>query len=226
MSSFSAAQRLIEALAAKDPDEFISPCIRFTYPNTKDKDGIEDGTRWATFYAVVHHSRMQQAALAFWRETGDGITSRHAEFALERFRSLESQCVDAAFRSKPVKALSNGCAKGNTAGNETRNGNEAAPVRMNITLPSPATTATEVAAIKSLIAKCAASEDPAQPLARQKDIFLYPKGLSGIFAVARSLVPHGLAAKDSQAVIYGYGMTPIRSPFLLYIRPGSTRSPD
>ena len=186
-----AAQRLIVSLTAKNTSYFVSPYIRFCvlptakYSGEEKEENSADNSRWATFYAVLYHTHLALEAMSFWRETGDGISSRHAEFALGRFQFLKSQCVDSSFCTKPNlnqnKALGGGLPS----------------------LPSAATTAAEVAAIKSLLAKSAASDIPGRALVRPQDIFLYQKGLCGIYAVARSLVPEGLSAKKSQGVIYG-----------------------
>ena len=187
--SIPAAQRLIASLTAKKTNRFVSPYIRFcVFPNaTKEHEGQSaDNIRWATFCAVLYHHHLAPEAMGFWRETGDGIASRHAEFALGRFRSLESQCVNDSFCTKP------NLNQDNVRGKEL------------ISLPPAATTAAEVAFLKAQLAKFAASDSPSQAAVRPQNIFLYQKGLCGIYAVARSLVPKGPLAKRSQSVIYGY----------------------
>ncbi|KAI8633602.1 pyridoxal phosphate-dependent transferase [Xylariaceae sp. FL1651] len=191
-SSVPSAQRLTTSLTARNTSHFISPYIRFSVPYTVTCDDKEkekenpNNSRWATFYAVLYHSHLASEAMGFWRETGDGISSRHAEFALTWFRFLESQCIDSSFCTQPSLNLS-----------KEWLGDAAA-------LPPATTTAVEVATIKSMIANSAASEKSGQAQLRPQDIFLYQKGLCGIFAVARSLVPKGPLAKRSQVVIYGW----------------------
>lgn len=123
--------------------------------------------------------------MSVWRETGDGITSRHAGYALGWFQFLGSWCLNDSFCTKPNLTQDRALGKD-----------------LPSLLPA-ATTAKEVpAAIKALLATSAVSDVPGQALVRPRDIFLYPKGLCGINAFARCLVPVSLEA-ESQVVIYG-----------------------
>ncbi|GFF93170.1 probable cystathionine gamma-synthase [Aspergillus udagawae] len=187
LPSMLGAQRLIASLTEKNTSHFVSPYIRFCVPaDNICGDENNNASRWATFYAVLYRTDLAPDAMGFWRETGDGIPSRHAEFALGWFPYLESQCVDRLFCTKAKLPLHMACG-------------EELP-----SLPSPVTTAAEVAKIKTLLAASAASDAPNQPPISIKDIFLYQKGLCGIYAVARSLVPVSSSAKASQVVIYGW----------------------
>ncbi|KAH9206090.1 cystathionine beta-lyase, partial [Leptodontidium sp. 2 PMI_412] len=177
--SIPASQRLIVSLTTKNPSHFCDEEVKMEEEN-------EDHSRWATFYAVLYHTELAPEAMGFWRETGDGLSSRHAEFALARFQFLESQCVDGSFCTKP-------------------NLNKHQAYRGDLPSLQPATTtAAEVATIKALLAKTASSDVPGQGPVRPQDILLYQKGLCSIFAVARSLVPEGPSTKKSQVVIYGW----------------------
>ncbi|KAI9372447.1 hypothetical protein BJX61DRAFT_542677 [Aspergillus egyptiacus] len=199
LPSAPAAQRLITTLTGRNTSHHasVSPYIRFGVPAGNDDDDGSSASRWATFFAVLYHTDLAPDAMAFWRETGDGISSRHAEFALAWFPYLESQCVDRRFCTNARLPL------------------HRAALPALPSLPSRATTATEVAVIKALLAASAASDAPDQAPISPKDIFLYQKGLCGIYAVARSLVPENSSAKTSQVVIYGAiwldGHTPRRS---------------
>ncbi|GAP90071.1 putative cystathionine gamma-synthase [Rosellinia necatrix] len=187
MASMPAALRLTKSLEAKKADGFVSPCIHFGVPPTAAVDAQDkENSRWAAFHVVLYSSKLTPEAMSFWRETGDGISSRHAEYALRWFPVLESQCADISFCTKP-----------------TMGPNEARVEDLSPPLPPAATTAAQIAAMKSLLATSAASDDPGQASICPQDIFLYPKGLSGIYAVARSLVPDAQPAQKSQAVIYG-----------------------
>ncbi|OKP01346.1 hypothetical protein PENSUB_7336 [Penicillium subrubescens] len=191
LPSIPAAQRLITSLTVKGTGHFVSPYIQLFVPSTATRDknnGREEDDadcRWATFYAMLYHSDLTHEAMSVWRETGDGITSRHAEFALEWFQFLESRCINDSFCARPDLIQDEALGKDLPS------------------LPPAATTAKEVDAIKALLAKSAASDIPGQTPVFPRDVFLYPKGLCGIYAVARCLVPDGLAA-ESQVVIYGW----------------------
>lgn len=139
-------------------------------------------SRWLEFSAVIYPERMSKAALSFWRETGDGISSRQAEFCHNYLQSLSLHMTSA--KNIVSRTLPHGTCLSSLSG-----------------LPSPdyQNASTEKLALATFIAKLATS-DQGPPLA-PKDIFLYQKGLSAIFSVGRAL-KMGLDS-DAAAVIYG-----------------------
>lgn len=166
---------------------FRHPCIKFSYRHEGNGDVacVTEHDRWAKFYAVVYDISLVPEAMNFWRETGDGISSRHAAFVLELFPILLSESQDPTLRTVAERA--------------------AAKVDVSIfqALPTHSTTTAEIGILKTLLAQSAASTKPQQRPVQANDIFLYPKGLSGIFAVARALrngVPPG---EKATAIIYG-----------------------
>ncbi|KAJ9303271.1 hypothetical protein DTO271G3_645 [Paecilomyces variotii] len=191
--SIPAARRLIASLTAKGTKECISPYIEFSVPESLTGILNDHESRWATFYAVVYHPNMVPEALSFWRETGDGITSRHAQFIIAQFQYLESKCTASTLCTSPSPSpIGNLC------------DDHEIPGRASLSLPAPAITKAEVAAIKSLLIDSATLDTPNKAGMSLEDVFLYPKGLCGIYAVARSLVPEGPEAQNSQVVIYGW----------------------
>lgn len=58
-------------------------------------------------------------------------------------------------------------------------------------------------AIKSLIARLARSEKPGSAELTTHDVFLYPKGMAAINAVARAVFKTQPRGVDPQAIIYG-----------------------
>ncbi|RYP63078.1 hypothetical protein DL770_009466 [Monosporascus sp. CRB-9-2] len=117
---------------------------------------------------------------------GDGISSRHAEFCLERFAFMDSVSPDSSLESS------------NTSRDIEK-------------LPSEpwfhSDTDTK-GELRALIARLITSEKPSQPVVNPQDVFLYPKGMCAIGTLARQLVP--ASTHDSEAVVFGwpYGSTP------------------
>ncbi|KAI2787834.1 putative cystathionine gamma-synthase [Penicillium oxalicum] len=75
-------------------------------------------------------------------------------------------------------------------------------------------------AIKSLIARLARSEKPGSAELTTHDVFLYPKGMAAINAVARAVFKTQPRGVDPQAIIYGwsYAETPKCLPMNGYAR--------
>ena len=148
--------------------------LSFYLPET---DQVENA-RWARFTALIYSRDVQKTAEKFWTIFGDGISSRHAEFCLERF---DMMCTGS----------SNGTVRSTAEGTQA--------------VPRPSwTDQTErdlKAAMRGRIAKLISSDHSHMPQVIERDVFLYPKGMCAISAVARSLVPD--EEHPSQAVVYG-----------------------
>jgi len=142
-------------------------------------DASTENATWARFSAALYPEPCTQYAEEFWGFMGDGISSRHAEFCLERLPFMESVSSDPFLRT---------CGTVNNA--ETL-----PPAPWGL---SDAGMKTE---IKSMIAKCVTSEEPDQEVVTTQDTFLYPKGMCAVGAVARALAP--TSPNSSEAVIFG-----------------------
>ena len=150
---------------------------RFALPSLPQTSGSDD-SYWTAFYVVLYSTSLSQDAAAFWRDTGDGITSRHAEYCHARLDYLESDSVNASLRTQPLKSI-------------MAAGPSLAPVKSAFA---------EKRAIESFIAKLATSEQAGQPLVGFRDVFLYSKGMSAISAVARALASF---SENPDAAAYG-----------------------
>jgi cystathionine gamma-synthase len=141
---------------------------------------------WARFNAVLYHQDLTGYAEQFWAIFGDGISSRHAAFCIERFPFMESISSFHHLNTSPTYdyyeriPLQQWRHSDNDAKNE----------------------------IKTWIAKWAKSEhlDYKPPLAQ--DVFLYPKGMCSINTISRVLVPSSKESNASEVVIIGSVMFP------------------
>ena len=134
---------------------------------------------WARFFVCVYLDQFNDHAEEFWGFQGDGISSRHAEYCLERLPFMDSESSDSLISTFADSDL--------TAGPDAEPWTESAPdVKLRI---------------KKMIAECVTSQNPNYESVRSEDVFLYPKGMCAIGAVARALVP--VSSHSSEAVIFG-----------------------
>lgn len=177
-----AARKCITALSAAPAySETPSPLqhVRFYMPpetNPGDKP-----THWANFSAVIIPSDLWKEAMAFWRDTGTGLSTRHAEFCLEEFQYLDSDSLTPEF-----------C----TSAPQKRNHRQVPHSFARIL-----SAASRMDELKAFLAKLATSEQPGEPEVNPSDVFLYPSGMNAIYSLSESLSP---LKAGSTAVAYGY----------------------
>ncbi|GMF89834.1 unnamed protein product [Aspergillus oryzae] len=173
--SADATARCTARLSAEHPDE---TCHTVKFQSHQPAD--EEALRWAAFFVVLFPQACLSTAMHFWKVFGDGIAGRHAEYCLAALPSMDSYAKDTVFESS-------------------------APCRDHPTwdLQWVNSAAAEKESIRSLIARLVSSDQPGYRPVSSHDVFLYPKGMCAIAAVARALVPH--SAELSEAVIYGAG---------------------
>ena len=134
---------------------------------------------WARFYVLLCPVQSTQYAEEFWGVMGDGISSRHADFVLERLPFMQSISSDSSLGSQV-----------------TSDGAETVP-------PEPwkfSDVATKLN-IKRMIAGCVTSQEPRQEVVVAQDVFLYPKGMCAIGTLARILAL--TSTHSSEAIIFG-----------------------
>ncbi|KAL7940699.1 hypothetical protein V8C42DRAFT_207717 [Trichoderma barbatum] len=143
---------------------------------------------WARFWAVLFRDSEQatNAANAFWGFMGDGISSRHAEFCLQRLTFMSCVSLD---------SLSNDFLQTYRQSATSADDGQVPPV------PWDHSDADTKSRIKALIAKLVTSDKAGQEAVRPQDVFLYPKGMCAIGTVARQLVPP--STDSSEAVVFG-----------------------
>ncbi|KAK2744989.1 hypothetical protein FQN57_004119 [Myotisia sp. PD_48] len=117
--------------------------------------------------------------MGFWRDTGTGISSRHAEYCLKRFDYLKSDADLPSLRSPALKERIKD---------------------PNLILTAVTTATAERLDIEMLIAKLASSDKPGQRPVTSNDVFLYPNGMAAIYAVIRAI-----EALDSEGGVAIYG---------------------
>ncbi|KAF7585982.1 hypothetical protein BBP40_009754 [Aspergillus hancockii] len=134
---------------------------------------------WANFTAVLFPSDQLKEAMGFWRDTGSGLSTRHAEFSLEELDYLDSDSATVlAYRTPAPRKRSR---------NKTPQ-----------SLPWMRAATASVHELKSFIAYIATSEQPGQPAVSPNDVFLYPNGMNAIYSLSEALT-----SPDSKAVMYG-----------------------
>jgi hypothetical protein len=130
---------------------------------------------WAPFVAVIYSGDEDNHGFHFWRQGGDGITSRHACYALSLFDHLVP----------------------------TKNTEPSATLDSEVDLPDRRGSAfgeNEKRALRSSIATLASSEKGGRIAA--EDVLLYPCGMNAIYSVSRAL--RRMSKDDCDAVaIYG-----------------------
>ncbi|KAE8350671.1 pyridoxal phosphate-dependent transferase [Aspergillus coremiiformis] len=179
--SADATLRCTTHLAAEHPDEPFRT-VTFSPHRPADKEAL----RWAPFFVVLFPRTCMSSAMHFWKVFGDGIAGRHAEYCLEVLPSMDSYAEDPELEtSAPCRDYHQDdfqWVNSAVAGKES---------------------------IKGLIARLVTSDQRGYHPVSSQDVFLYPKGMCAIAAVARALVPP--AVGYSEAVIYGwpYAETPL-----------------
>ncbi|CAG8066209.1 unnamed protein product [Penicillium salamii] len=156
--------------------------VAFYLPETADTGNMQ----WARFYVLIYHTAAQKSADEFWSIFGDGISSRHAEFCLERWPFMRSESPNRIFRS-PAMVTDISLMAAFPWTNEDQNAKEE---------------------IKRRIATMIASEQPGFPPVPTSEVFLYQKGMCALSAVARAMIPSD--NQTSGAAVYGwpYSETP------------------
>ncbi|KAK5994563.1 putative cystathionine gamma-synthase [Cladobotryum mycophilum] len=119
--------------------------------------------------------------MAFWRDSGSGLSTRHAKFCLSHLNYLDSDSENPNFQSP-------------------------APRKISITQNSPyygwvQSAATDLHEVKSFIARIATPEQPGQLAVRPDDVFPYPTGMNAIYALSETLGPR---SKDSKVAAFGW----------------------
>ncbi|PIG80112.1 hypothetical protein AARAC_011650 [Aspergillus arachidicola] len=86
---------VLKTLPSENP--FTIEVVRFVMPLESNLG--DTSSHWANFTAVLYPSDLLKAAMAFWRDTGSGLSTRHAEFCLEEFDYLDSDSSTPAYRT-------------------------------------------------------------------------------------------------------------------------------
>ncbi|KAL8784910.1 MAG: hypothetical protein Q9195_008847 [Heterodermia aff. obscurata] len=177
--SASAAERCVKVLGIKKPLVTLS-VAKFTFPKPLPSGWNEADAQLIEFHVVLYPHDTSSDILAFWRQTGDGISSRHAQYCL-RFLAYLETISDTPQRWTAPRNKYSGVPK----------------------LIKSDSAELEKHAVKSFIAELATSPRVQQKVSTD-DVFLYAKGLSAIYAVSRALIAYSGKAEQSVVVIYGW----------------------
>lgn len=135
---------------------------------------------WARFSALLFpkdYSNEVRENLIF---TGDGMSSRHAEFCIQNFALMQSTSVFPALQTTATRTIENGT-------------------------PAPSWAQSDIRVkekIKAQVAELVTSHKPEYNPVNVHDVMLYPKGMCAIGEVARALVPRSTIS--SEAIVFGY----------------------
>ncbi|KAL4805066.1 pyridoxal phosphate-dependent transferase [Aspergillus unguis] len=175
--------------------EFVE-VVSFALPSASASNSDED--QWASFYAVFYPGdqvNVQTAASKCWCILGDGISSRHAGFCLERIEYMESVSSNPLYNTAPTSSSENiPAVPWTNSGTEYKE------------------------QVKTLIARLASGNGETR--LSTNEVFLYPKGMAGINAIARVVSQSIADEAQSEAVVYGwsYAETPKCLPMNNYAR--------
>jgi cystathionine gamma-synthase len=155
--------------------------VRFFMPAESNFTKLS-GVHWANFSAVLFHNDLRKEAMGYWRDTGAGLSTRHASFCLEELDYLDSDSVNPKLRTPALQKRTH-CRQ----------------------LPAYAawiqTAPASQHELQSFIARLASSEQPGQPAVAPGDVFLYPTGMNAIYSLSETLAS---LKSDSQVAAYGW----------------------
>ena len=142
-------------------------------------EASKENATWARFSVILYPEQCTESAQQFWGFMGDGISSRHAEFCLDRFPFMYSASSDPSLQTQATFD----------------------DVEMIPSEPWRHSDAVTKGKIKVLIASWVTSQKPGHEAVKVQDVFLYPKGMCAIGCLARLLVPS--STQSSEAIIFG-----------------------
>ncbi|GAB1197104.1 hypothetical protein APSETT444_006390 [Aspergillus pseudonomiae] len=177
-SSAAAGQQcatVLKTLPCENP--FAIEVVRFVMPLESNMG--DTSAHWANFTAVLYPSDLLNAAMAFWRDTGSGLSTRHAEFCLEELGYLDSDSAIPAYRTPAPRKRCRSQTPESLKWMRAAAGNSQE--------------------VKSFLAGLATSEQPEQPPVSPDDVFLYPTGMNAIYTLSEAL-----ASPEYKVAMYGW----------------------
>lgn len=152
-----------------DPDDIV--IVTFSL----DTDAEDTAQSWATFHAVLFPEELLDHATAFWRDTGDGMSTRHALYCMDLLPCLTSKSSCPGYSTPATKETS-------------------FPVLSRKSLDESSLL------VRERLADMARSDQPSQPPVASSDVFLFPTGMSAIYCLAEAL-----ATLSKQGIVAAYG---------------------
>lgn len=164
---------------ASDSQSRVLQTVQFVMP--LESNWGTSATHWANFTAVLFPGDLKKQAMAFWRDTGAGLSTRHATYCLEELDYLDSDSSEPTFRTPALQKRSR------------------RQSQQSVMLTQSADSSMDE--IKTFLAQLATSEQPGQPAVDPDDVFLYPNGMNAIYALSEGVASF---AADSTVAAYGY----------------------
>jgi cystathionine gamma-synthase len=187
-ASSTAASKCLTALRdsiTSEEDPALLETVRFFMP-----PGAARGVTtfyWANFSAVLLPSTLWKRAMAFWRDSGSGLSTRHAEFCIGELGYLDSDSSNAVFCSPaPLKR-------------DNRQTTQLLDRVQGATGSMPE--------LKRIIAELATSDEPGELAVHPNDVFPYPTGMNAIFSLSE-----GLISVTAESTVVAFGYYPPRDP--------------
>ncbi len=147
--------------------------------------------QWATVYPVFFPSELFKDAKYFWQHTGEGISSRRAEYCNALFDSLgqwdgSEQLISLPSARKKCKP-----------GNQGISANMGTPIDQSCFYIEEGS---EKHQIRSAITAMVSESSKSVP---ESDVFLYPSGMSAIWNLSKAIQACG--STDTREVTVTYG---------------------
>ncbi|KAI9044655.1 uncharacterized protein KD926_011625 [Aspergillus affinis] len=116
---------------------------------------------WANFSVVLLPSDRWKDAMTFWRDTGSGLSTRHAEYCRGEMEYLDSGSSTPGFRT-------------------------AAPRKRKLQELLEFSNSAQ-SGLRATLAQLATSDRPSEPTVQKDDVFLYPNGMNAIYSLSEAL---------------------------------------
>lgn len=136
------------------------------YPDLEDENAVH--SNWAELYPVFYPAEIFKLAKAFWQHTGEGISSRHAEYYHALFDELTPAAINLAVERSPATSMPRLCNK------------DSSPLAQIALIGNADDAKYE---LRKQIAALASTESC---LISVSDVFLYATGMSAISSVCRA----------------------------------------
>ncbi|KAL4798542.1 pyridoxal phosphate-dependent transferase [Aspergillus venezuelensis] len=171
-ASATAASECIDAIKkleseAQDPKSFAET-VRFCMPADSNVDG-RSGSHYADFSAVLLTPNLWKKAMAFWRDTGSGLSTRHAEYILTEIDYLNPDRVGTLEYQPPALKKRGPCRE---------------PPASLTRIQAAESSLLE---LRGVLARLASSDRPGEPPVQSADVFLYPTGMNAMYSLSECL---------------------------------------
>lgn len=152
---------------------------------------VNKGLEWAAIYPVFFSSEFLKAAKAFWQHTGEGISSRRAEYCHALFDRLQEYEKPEQSSGLMTRGVYHTEVQEHSASN-------VAPIDRSCFLVQADS---EKYKLRRFIASLVSKASDSIP---ESDVFLYPSGMSAFWNLARAFQVHPSSDDSKIIVIYGY----------------------